>query len=1271
MKIFNTKLGVSWIAVAVFVVIMLFLSLYFFIRLSKNQQGLEQQGFRSLNQLALAMKEKDTVIRKVVLNSKFPQQNNPTRQFGESSIKKHLYLSTVKPASEPLDSLVYTYEKDSLCTINIKDFITPLLSRKEFFSHYVLLRNDTIVFNTLGGDAILSKDKFKKVEQQNSLLSFSSISEKSYGDSVLFIQAGFVQKVTIQGKNYLFFAIPLKLNSKPDWYLGGLVEEKTFLSWKRNLPSEVIGIFALILLSIIFSFPVLKVFLSGPLEKLSRIGVTLTGISLIFGPILIVILMSEVLLSNKLKNEHFGQLNALNESVKEAFSGESEAILKQLKAYRNAGFDKKELPVTSILDSNLEVIKPYHYKFFNAFFPADNEGNQILYITTQKKGEKSNVMSRDYFLHPDKYKKTIQGETMWYNMEPIYSNTTGDWSIAFSTPSGKPDSSKIVAITSSMYSLKNPVLPDGYSFYLVEKSGRVWYDSDELLNLSDNFIIEANNDSQLPVALESNATSNFKVKLRNQKHFLHISPIGNTELFMITVFNPARTNALEALVTTYAIGFFAILLVLIVLLVLILKMFRIKTSKLKGTEYFFSWLTPKKSKAVFYKFMLIFNGTIFLIMVILSITNSFTKLSVNSFIWFFMVFIILHYSAMFLIRTVLKKTDRKNTDSPKTTEGYLKGYTYFLFSWLIATSILPALFLMSRFAQEEGKFYAIQQQQDLAHKINSRNDLLTRFFNENYEPKVRSALLKERNQQGLYFEAISGLITPPEKAETLTNTDFLQSKYLKLVRSNYQQMMGQELTIWNDLQCQNQLYEDSNSKIMMVFDKVSYQKSGLKKTESDTLVSANVGKGMYKPFENGKWKWNVALFWLFFVLVMLFVYSLINKIVRRLFPYGEICSDAIDAEKLFEVIKKSKKNAVIVSIRKADKQYIMDHLFNYVDLADAPSKNLPANKNIIILNFEKGINDPVDLEKKLTKLDQFLKQKPAILWLGKTPAQFVNYYQELWKNEANPGIFKSHLRHFERLVSELPVFYILTTEPACGKQPVIHEQKEQKSFAAGDEEFNRTAIKNGNDTGIRNEQLKSIFLEEGKFNPGIVSLEPILALSFEKYWNLPDTGENQHQKKAKDRAIEEEFILKIQELSFTFYKGVWNSLSKEEQFVLFDLAEDSIVNMNNREIIKSLINKGILKLNDTMEISSRGFRNFVLTKVDKTELEAMQKQIEMNGNWSRMRIPLILVAASIAVFLFVTQQNFLSNLNTFLLSALTIAGTFLRFSGLFTKGKAG
>jgi hypothetical protein len=59
----------------------------------------------------------------------------------------------------------------------------------------------------------------------------------------------------------------------------------------------------------------------------------------------------------------------------------------------------------------------------------------------------------------------------------------------------------------------------------------------------------------------------------------------------------------------------------------------------------------------------------------------------------------------------------------------------------------------------------------------------------------------------------------------------------------------------------------------------------------------------------------------------------------------------------------------------------------------------------------------------------------------------------------------------------------------------------------------------------------------------------------------------------------------------------------------------------------------------------------------------------MTGNWSRLRIPLILVAASIAVFLFVTQQNFLSNLNTILISIITIAGTFLRFSGMFVKGK--
>jgi len=1244
MKLFNTKIGMSGIAITAFVMIMLLLSLYFFIRLSKNQGTLEQRGFRTLNQLGVAMKEKDTVIRKVVANSVFQKPTGSDKRLGTNSIKNYLFLTSSAPKKKPLDSLLYTDSENHWYNMSINNFITPLLARNEFFSRYVLLRNDTIVFSTFGGDANFSKEKFKKVETQNSLLSFSSLAGKSEGDSVLLIQAGFIQKVKIQGKDYLFFAVPVRLNAGPDWYLGGLIEEGTFLSWKRSLPSEILGIFTLTLLSIIFSFPILKVFLSGPLEKFSRMEVTMAGISLISGPILLVVLMSEVLLSNRLKDTNYELLKKLNETVKNEFIKESDLMLHQLKAYRNAGFEEREKPVTSILESDIEDLKPFQYRYFKAFFPADYAGNQPLYLTTYKNGEKSNVFTRDYFLHPDKYKKTIDGVTTWYNMEPVYSNTSGDWIIAFSMLSGKPEESKITAITSSMYSLKKPVLPDGYEFCLIEKSGRVWYDSEEILNLSDNLIEESNNDQRLIQALKSNATTKFIVKFNHQKHLLYISPVNKTQLFMVTLFDPARTNAMEALATTFVTVYFAFVYIILLLIVLIFKLFHYQTSKLKGKAYFFSWLTPKQSKSKIYKMLLNVNCSIILVLILLGISGGFRSISVAAFLLFFFLFIILHYTLIFFTLNYYKaKKAKPEETSTETPWRYLNIYAYFLFSWLVVSSFLPAFFIMSRFAAGEGKVYTISQEYDLAHKINERNKALRNFYTENYTKKSCNALFNTRIKKGLYYKAISG-ITPENSKKFKSDSipELFSNQFVSVIRSNFYRIMGESTPLTFDSISAIRFLEDKNSNLALTFEELAWSSTGEKETVTDTLFSSPTGLGIYNPLdESDSLSKGVIAFWLIFVIVMFLFYLLVKYIVRRLFPYQELDDGRVDLEKFLDILRTNKKNAVVVSVQKPNGDTIKEYGWSYINLAKTDQMPINSNdENLIVVNFDKGIKSPVDLEKRLKPAESLLATQPVALWLSKTPRQLITSLTDLWKNEADQRIFKTHLRHFESLVSTMAIFYVKQIPTDTGILPSC-------------------------------EIFKSVLLREAEFNPDILEFIPFLALDFEDCWNnknctcreIPDTAE--HCSRIED------FILKIQEFSHAYYRTTWNSLSNEEQFVLLDLAEDSVVNMNNREIIKSLLNKEILKLKDTIEIVSRSFRNFILTEVDMTEFDVLQKNIKITGNWSRMRIPLILVAISIAIFLFVTQQNFLSNLNTFLLSALTIAGTFLRFSGLFSKSRAG
>jgi hypothetical protein len=150
---------------------------------------------------------------------------------------------------------------------------------------------------------------------------------------------------------------------------------------------------------------------------------------------------------------------------------------------------------------------------------------------------------------------------------------------------------------------------------------------------------------------------------------------------------------------------------------------------------------------------------------------------------------------------------------------------------------------------------------------------------------------------------------------------------------------------------------------------------------------------------------------------------------------------------------------------------------------------------------------------------------------------------------------------------------------------------------------------------------------------------------------------------------DEFLVLKIQELSIPFYEQKWASLSEDEQFILLDLAQDTLLNLKNKKPITLLFKKGILCRNEQIDFVSQSFKNYILTDIDKASFEKIQKKIEQEGTWHRFSVPLILIATSLAVFLFITQQNFLSNLNTMLVSAGALLGVYAKISGMFSKTK--
>ena len=141
-------------------------------------------------------------------------------------------------------------------------------------------------------------------------------------------------------------------------------------------------------------------------------------------------------------------------------------------------------------------------------------------------------------------------------------------------------------------------------------------------------------------------------------------------------------------------------------------------------------------------------------------------------------------------------------------------------------------------------------------------------------------------------------------------------------------------------------------------------------------------------------------------------------------------------------------------------------------------------------------------------------------------------------------------------------------------------------------------------------------------------------------------------------------------MSYPYYFSVWNSLSKAERYIVYDIAKDRFVNTVNTNAIVSLLNKGILIYDHSLRLMNESFTNFVLTKVSSDEALEMEMESRKKGTWSTAFGVIILLVISLVIFLSIGQQNFLNDINAFLTSIAALIGLLIRFSGFLTFGSS-
>lgn len=294
---------------------------------------------------------------------------------------------------------------------------------------------------------------------------------------------------------------------------------------------------------------------------------------------------------------------------------------------------------------------------------------------------------------------------------------------------------------------------------------------------------------------------------------------------------------------------------------------------------------------------------------------------------------------------------------------------------------------------------------------------------------------------------------------------------------------------------------------------------------------------------------------------------------------------------------------------------------------------------VIINHFEYNIKDPVANAIKLNFLETLLQRAGCKVMIISTmhPITFLDSFMD---EQANSGAAEK--------VTVIPESELDRWQVLLGHFRIIIQRL--SNILDSDDEHD---IKTGT-------QMERAIFEETQYSHYLNNM-------YRMSLNKAERALTRHQENVD--AVTDSVIFKLQITSHYFYTYIWQSLTKEEKFLLYDLAEDGLVNPVDDYNLSMLISKGlIIKPDGTLRLFNKGFRNFILTSIGASEVNRIKEQVKDNGNWSSLKVPLIISLLAIAGFLIASEQEAYSKIITYVTAIGAGIPAVLKIFSLFPGG---
>ena len=559
-----------------FIVLLTFFVLYYYKYVPDNKSELNQRGHRVLTQLIQNFLRKDQDLHNIIESSdgRYQKLLDRASPYDRLYANMHYVVDTIRGDTANTPHLVATDTgvwmirhcnelavgptRRKSITVKVKDFADPVFaSRSDIFQNYLILydSNESAAASATGSHLL------SLIYQQSTLSAAAGVNTDTLQSMAKNSDESGVFDLSLSGEKYVAFYARFAFHQQP-LMLAGLIQKDTYDRKVEATPVYFLPLMIIVISLVMIALPFLKIFLLSPRESINRYDVLKTALSFYAGSAAFTIIVFYFFLSYVTDMSLHTRLKHFAAKVQIDLEQEIHQADRQLKDYDTSigGLPLTLTPIKDILSTNDTGGNAVNSMTLNyACTPGVYPGvTRLVWINHSG----STIAKWSPFRYPTPFTnlnnyvffQQLVNKPAWFNgiagsdqpvLYPGKSNLTDEfqtfigreshssWPAVSKKPTDSPQLASFIAIAATLHSTLQPVMPEGFDFSIIDNSGKVLIDGDNLRSLGENLFMESANNKELLNAIHFNNGNNiFPLELYGESYTAVVMPVKGQPLHL-------------------------------------------------------------------------------------------------------------------------------------------------------------------------------------------------------------------------------------------------------------------------------------------------------------------------------------------------------------------------------------------------------------------------------------------------------------------------------------------------------------------------------------------------------------------------------------------------------------------------------------------------------------------------------------------------------------------------------------------------------------------